>query len=241
MNIIKLKNPEELSKVACDMMVERLTTIKNPVIGLATGSTPEGLYKCLIEKYNQGIIDFKNVTSFNLDEYVSLDESHPASYQYYMKENLFNHVNIPLEHAYVPSGVENNLADHCKEYENKIASVGKIDVQILGIGINGHIGFNEPGTSFSSRTHVVELDESTREVNSRFFESLDEVPTSAVTMGIQTIMDAKEVVLLITGENKAETVKQLIETDVTEDFPASALKNHPNFTLLVDEAAYSRV
>lgn len=241
MNIIKLKTEEELSKAACDLMIERLTRIENPVIGLATGSTPEGMYKCLIDCYKRGIVDFSNVTSFNLDEYVGLDESHPCSYGYYMKENLFEHVNIGEDHAFVPSGTETNLEEHCKNYESIIGSVGKIDIQILGIGINGHIGFNEPGTSFASRTHVVELNESTREVNSRFFDSIDEVPTMAVTMGIETIMEANEIVLLITGKNKAETVKQLIESDITEDFPASALKNHPNFTLIVDEAAYSLV
>src|SRR5699024_3877664 len=241
MEIIKFKTKKELSEKACDMVINAIQSKDEPVIGLATGSTPEGLYECLIDNYKNGEVDFSHVTSFNLDEYVGLDESHPGSYKYYMKEKLFDHVNIPEEKAHVPSGIATDLESHCKAYEEKIAAAGRIDLQILGIGVNGHIGFNEPGTSFESRTHVVELKESTREVNSRFFNSIDEVPTDAVTMGIQTILDAKEVVLLITGENKAETVRQLIETDVTEDFPASALKNHQNFTLLVDEAAYSKV
>lgn len=241
MEIITFKTKKELSEKACDMVLKAIHSSDEPVIGLATGSTPEGLYECLINQYKNGHVDFDHVTSFNLDEYVGLDESHPGSYKYYMKEKLFDHVNIPEEKAHVPSGIATDLESHCKAYEEKIAAAGRIDLQILGIGVNGHIGFNEPGTSFESRTHVVELKESTREVNSRFFNSIDEVPTDAVTMGIQTILDAKEVVLLITGENKAETVRQLIETDVTEDFPASALKNHPNFTLLVDEAAYSKV
>lgn len=241
MEIIKFKTKKELSEKACDMVINAIQSKDEPVIGLATGSTPEGLYECLIDNYKNGEVDFSHVTSFNLDEYVGLDESHPGSYKYYMKEKLFDHVNIPTDKAHVPSGIATDLDQHCKDYEDKIAAAGQIDLQILGIGINGHIGFNEPGTSFSSRTHVVELKESTREVNSRFFNSIDEVPTDAVTMGIETILNAKEVVLLITGENKAETVRQLVETEVTEDFPASALKNHPNFILLVDEAAYSKV
>src|SRR5699024_10552821 len=161
--------------------------------------------ECLIDNYKDGEVDFSHVTSFNLDEYVGLDESHPGSYKYYMKEKLFDHVNITTDKAHVPSGIATDIDQHCTYYEDKLDAAGQIDLQILGIEINGHIGFNEPGTSFSSRTHVVELKESTREVNSRFFNSIDEVPTDAVTMGIETILNAKEVVLLITGENKAET------------------------------------
>ncbi|WLV23992.1 glucosamine-6-phosphate deaminase [Aciduricibacillus chroicocephali] len=241
MKILKVKNYEQLSKAACDIVTKKIKNIEHPVLGLATGSTPEGLYKCLIERYEAGEITFANATSFNLDEYVGLDETHPGSYQYYMKDKLFNHINLPAERAFVPSGTDEDLQAHCEAYEDKIKKAGKIDIQILGIGINGHIGFNEPGTSFDSRTHVVELDESTREVNSRFFNSLDEVPTKAVTMGIQTIMDADEVVLIISGENKADTVLAFMESEISEEFPASILKKHPNFTLIVDEPAYSKV
>lgn len=241
MKLLKLKDYEALSKTACDIVAEKLKTIERPVLGLATGSTPEGLYSCLIEKYKAGELSFKHATTFNLDEYVGLDANHPGSYQYYMKEKLFHHIDLPPERAHVPSGTDIDLQSHCQAYEEKIQKAGNIDIQILGIGINGHIGFNEPGTSFDSRTHVVELDESTREVNSRFFNSLEEVPTKAVTMGIQTIMDADEVILLISGENKADTAAAFMNTEVSEDFPASILKTHPNFTLLVDEAAFSKV
>lgn len=241
MKIVTTRDYAQLSKAACDIVSDKLKCISEPVLGLATGSTPEGLYECLIERCKAGEISFKNATTFNLDEYVGLDETHPGSYQYYMKEKLFNHIDLPIERANVPSGTDSDLESHCKAYEQKIRETGKIDIQILGIGVNGHIGFNEPGTSFNSRTHVVELDPSTIEVNSRFFNSIDEVPGKAVTMGIQTIMDADEVVLIISGENKADTVAAFIESDVSEDFPASVLKNHPNFTLIVDEAAYSKV
>lgn len=241
MKIVKLKDYEALSDYACQLVTRVLNTHDNPVIGLATGSTPEGLYKCMIDKYKQGELDFKNVITFNLDEYIGLDENHPGSYRYYMREKLFDHINIQPHNVHMPSGTEEDLEKHCEEYEQKIKAADQIDLQILGVGVNGHIGFNEPGTSFSSKTHVVELKESTRIVNSRFFDHLDEVPKKAVTMGIQTIMDAKEVVLLISGETKKETVKAFMESEVTEDFPASVLKNHPNFTLVVDEEAYELV
>lgn len=241
MNIIKTNNFETLSMEACDLVVNTIKNVKQPAIGLATGSTPEGLYKCLIERYINGEISFSDVTTFNLDEYVGLAETHPGSYQYYMRENFFNHIDIASGNAHIPSGIEADLNLHCTEYEEKIESKGRIDLQILGVGINGHIGFNEPGTSFESKTHIVELKPSTREVNSRFFESVEEVPTQALTMGIQTIMNAKEIILLISGANKAETVKAFIESEVSEDFPASILKTHPNFTLIVDEEAYALV
>lgn len=241
MKLLKMKDYKELSKAACDLVAEKIQSLDNPVLGLATGSTPEGLYECLIERHQAGELSFKQATTFNLDEYVGLDATHPGSYQYYMYDKLFKHIDLPLSSAHVPSGTDENLEEHCKAYEEKIRNAGKIDIQILGIGINGHIGFNEPGTSFDSRTHVVELDASTREVNSRFFDSLDEVPYKAVTMGIQTIMDADEIILLISGENKAGTVAELLQTEVSEAFPASILKEHPNFTLIVDEAAYSKV
>lgn len=241
MNIIKVKDYQELTKKACEILVEKMKMLKSPVLGLATGSTPEGLYECLIEHYNRQEITFENVTSFNLDEYVGLNADHPSSYNYYMHDKLFNHINISEDRASVPNGVTSDLVAHCEAYEQAITDAGKIDIQILGVGINGHIGFNEPGTSFDSKTHIVELDESTREVNGRFFESADEVPEKAITMGIKTIMDSGEVLLLISGENKAETVARLVNGEISEEFPASVLKRHSNFTLIVDEAAYSKV
>lgn len=241
MKVVKLADYDVLSNYACKLVTNVLNKEENPVIGLATGSTPEGLYDCLIEQYKQGLLNFENVTTFNLDEYVGLDENHPGSYRYYMREKLFDHINIKLDNVHMPSGTEEDLKKHCEEYEQKIKNAGQIDLQILGVGVNGHIGFNEPGTPFSSKTHVVELKESTRKVNSRFFNHIDEVPNKAVTMGIETIMSAKEVVLLISGEAKQETVRAFMESDISEDFPASVLKQHPNFKLVVDEEAYALV
>lgn len=241
MEIIKVANYEEMSEKACSIYVERLLNLKNPVLGLATGSTPEGLYKKLIEKQNQNEISFKNTISFNLDEYVGLDASNPNSYHYFMKDKLFNHIDIPAEQTHVPNGEVSDTEKECRDYEERIRKAGHIDLQLLGLGVNGHIGFNEPGTSFSSRTHIVELDESTRNANARFFPSIDEVPTKAITMGIETIMESKEILLLASGENKAEAVERLINGEVSEEFPASILQNHDNVIVIADEAALSKV
>ncbi|MFD1848609.1 glucosamine-6-phosphate deaminase [Oceanobacillus bengalensis] len=241
MNIIKVKDYEALSEKACEYLIDRIRAVEKTVLGLATGSTPEGLYKRLIEKYREGNVSFKDVTTFNLDEYVGLKKEDPNSYYYFMKDKLFNHIDVEMENVYLPKGVVADLEGECSEYERLIQTAGNIDVQILGLGLNGHIGFNEPGTAFSSRTHIVELDASTREANARFFDSIDEVPTQAITMGIETIMESKEIVLLVSGEKKAEAVKQLIEGEVSEDFPATVLRNHDKVTLIADEGALGKV
>lgn len=237
MEFIKVNDYQAMSERACSIMIETINRIKNPVLGLATGSTPEGLYQKIIEKFNEGMVSFQDVTTFNLDEYVGLEREDVNSYYRYMKEKLFDHVDIKLERVHLPNGAATDLEGECQRYERQIQQAGKIDLQILGMGINGHIGFNEPGTPFSSRTHVVELAASTREANSRFFPTLDDVPTQALTMGIATIMESKEILLLVSGEQKAEAIARLAEGDISEDFPASILRNHPNVTVIVDEGA----
>ena len=241
MEFIKVKDYDAMSEAACSFLAERINRLENPVLGLATGSTPEGLYEKLIEKHKQGEVSFKNVKSFNLDEYVGLEKTDPNSYFYFMKDKLFEHVDISLDNVRVPNGVASDLQQECEAHEAAIKAAGGIDVQLLGIGANGHIGFNEPGTSFTSKTQVVDLDESTIQANSRFFDSIEEVPTQAISMGIETILNSKEILLLISGAGKAEALAKLLNGDVTEDLPASALKNHPNVTVIADEAAYSVV
>jgi glucosamine-6-phosphate deaminase len=241
LNIISTKDYQELSRKACELVAETINTIEKPILGLATGSTPEGLYQCIINKHKEEQLSFRQVTTFNLDEYVGLDSENPNSYRYFMNGKLFQHIDIRKENTYVPNGSAENLEKECISYEDLIREHGAIDLQILGIGLNGHIGFNEPGTPFTSRTHIVELDESTRQANARFFDSLEEVPTHAITTGIETIMESKKILLLISGENKADTVARLVNGDISEEFPASILKEHPNVTIIADEAALSKL
>jgi|SRR5690625_1752593 len=241
MNIINVKDYQEMSERAGELLIDKVNKNKKTVLSLATGSTPEGMYAYIIEKYKEGAVSFADVQTFNLDEYVGLDENDSNSYTYYMKNLLFNHIDLQHENAHLPNGTAKNLKEECQVYEQKMEQAGKVDLQVLGIGLNGHIGFNEPGTSFESKTHIVDLDESTRQANARFFKSLDNVPTQAITMGIETIMNSKEILMLISGEKKAETVAKLLEGKVTETFPASILHRHPNATIIVDQAAYAKV
>ncbi|WP_156291236.1 glucosamine-6-phosphate deaminase [Oceanobacillus salinisoli] len=241
MNIIKVKDYAAMSEKVCTYLIDKIQTLDNPVLGLATGSTPEGMYKCLIEKYNKGEVSFKDVLTFNLDEYVGLEKNDPNSYYFYMNDKLFRHVDVLERNTHLPNGTAENLDQECKDYERVIRDACYVDVQVLGLGLNGHIGFNEPGTPFTSRTHVVELDESTRNANSRFFDSMEDVPAKAITMGIETIMESKEIVLLVYGEKKADAVARLLEGEVSEDFPASVLQQHDYVTIIADEAALSKV
>lgn len=234
MKIIKVNDYNELSKRAASIFVNRINRLNKPVIGLATGSTPEKMYEILVGKYRSGEISFSEIITFNLDEYVGLSKNDPTSYQYFMNDHLFNHVDIKVQNIHLPNGLAHDLEKECEEYEELIKSAGSIDLQILGLGLNGHIGFNEPGTSFTSRTHVVELEQSTIEANARFFSSIEEVPKKALTMGIDTIMDAKEIVFLVQGEKKAEILKRVVYGEVTEEVPASILQRHPNVTLITD-------
>jgi len=237
MNIIRVKDYDEMSQVASSYIIKLLNRVASPVLGLATGETVEGLYSILVDVSKKGIVSFKNVKTFNLDEYVNVDHNHPTSYHYYMNKKLFDHVDISNGNVNLPNSNTENLEAECQEYEAKILQAGKIDVQVLGIGINGHIGFNEPGTPFTSRTHVVKLEESTRRANSRFFPSIDDVPTHAITMGIETILESREILLLVSGKQKADTLQRLLHGEISEDFPASILHKHNNVTVIADTDA----
>lgn len=234
MEIIKVKDNEALSQKAADMIAEVLETKADPVLGLATGSTPERMYEILVERQKNGELSFKNATTFNLDEYVGLSGDNDQSYRYFMNERLFNHIDIDKANTHVPNGLAEDVDQECSDYEKRIADKGHVDIQVLGIGLNGHIGFNEPGSAEDSRTHIIELDPSTREANARFFDSIDDVPTQAITMGIGSILEAKKIMLLVHGEKKAEILKKVINGEVTSDVPASYLKNHPDVTIITD-------
>ncbi|WP_456274600.1 glucosamine-6-phosphate deaminase [Bacillus sp. AK031] len=241
MEIIKVKNYSDMCTKAAQLVIERVNDFSAPVLGLATGGTPKGLYEKLIENHQKGHTSYRHVTTFNLDEYAGLPQNDQNSYFHYMNERLFKHIDIDKGSTHLPDGMADDIKKECIRYEAEIAKHGGIDLQILGIGMNGHIGFNEPGTSFSANTHVVNLTESTREANARYFSSIEKVPRKALTMGINTILKSKEILLLISGESKQEAVKRLLEGDITEEFPASILKKHPNVKVLVDKAALKHV
>lgn len=235
---LKVLSKEEVNKVVSEEIITLINNSSKCVLGLATGSTPLGVYKKLVEAYQRKEVSFENVESFNLDEYVGLEEENNQSYRYFMNHNLFNHINIDKEKTYIPSDDE-KCENHYLSYDKKIKSHGGIDLQILGIGSNGHIAFNEPGTSFDSLTHIVTLKESTIKDNSRFFNSIDEVPTKAISMGLKSIMNAKRIILIAFGENKKEAIRCLFENDADVNLPASVLKNHDNVTIYCDEEASS--
>lgn len=241
MKIIRVDDYDALSNKAYEFFIYTMNTIEKPVFGLATGSTPKGLYELLKKDYIEKKHTFDHIRTFNLDEYVGLSKDHAGSYYYYMYERFFKPLELDEKQVNVPNGLTLNFDDECEGYEEKIIAAGGIDLQFLGIGVNGHIGFNEPGTSFSSRTHIVELTESTMEVNSRFFETKEEMPNKAITMGIESIMESREIVLLVNGEHKAEALKQTIEGKVTEEFPASVLQKHPHVTVIADADACKRL
>lgn len=236
MKIIKVKNYEELSIESAKIIANLMKEKEDAILGLATGSTPIGLYKNLIKKYENKEISFSKIKSYNLDEYCELPKNHSESYYTFMHQNLFDYVDMKKENINIPSSVGANLEHLAKEYNDKLNSI-QIDLQVLGIGGNGHIGFNEPGTSFDQETFIVKLTEKTREDNARFFNSIDEVPHYAITMGIKNIMNAKQILLLASGKGKQEAVKNLIEGPITEKFPASILKKHGGVIVIVDEEA----
>ena len=237
MIVIQAKDYDEMSLKAYESMKIVLTEKPEAVLGLATGSTPIGLYKCMIADYKAGAVSYKNMTSINLDEYVGLPVTHPESYRSFMNRNLFDHIDIKPENTHVPDGLAEDLQKAADEY-TAFAAAHPIDVQILGIGANGHIGFNEPGTPFDSHTHVVTLKEGTRRDNARFFDNdISLVPTHAVTLGMQDIMNAKAVILLASGAGKADAVAKMIKGPVSTDCPASILQTHPNVLVVTDEAA----
>jgi len=237
MRVIISKNYEEMGKKAAEIVAERLRKKPDLVLGLATGSTPVGMYKELIRMHKEGNLDFSKVKTFNLDEYCGLSPDHPQSYHYFMWENLFNHININPANVYIPSGDIENVEAFCKWYEEKIKEAGGIDLQVLGIGRDGHIGFNEPGSSLTSRTRIKTLTEETVEDNARFFERKEDVPRYAVSMGLGTIMEAKECLLLANGANKAEAIQKAIEGPVSASITASLLQFHPRAIFILDEEA----
>jgi len=237
---IIVDTPQNIAKRAAAIYQEILAAKPNAILGFATGSTPLDLYAELVRLNKAGEISFKDVTSFNLDEYVGLSPKHDQSYRYFMEHNLFNHIDIDLARTHVPSGLD--VSDEALAgYDEAIKAAGGVDMQLLGIGINGHIGFNEPGTPLESLTHVVTLTESTREANKRFFASIDEVPTHAATMGIKTVMNARKIMLIALGENKADAIRATIKGPVTPDCPASVLQLHPDVVVFLDEGAASKL
>lgn len=237
MNLIPVENYEAMSKQAGLLITEKIRANPNMTLGLATGSTPLGVYRHLISDHQEYGTSYRSINSVNLDEYIGLPLGDRNSYHTFMQKNLFNHVDIDPNHTFIPNGIAPDLGSECERYEKLIRELGGIDLQILGIGQNGHIGFNEPGTPFNSRTHIVQLAENTREANSRFFASLDKVPKQAITMGIATILDSKEIFLLVSGIKKAEALARLFSQDSGEDFPASALLKHQNVTVIADKEA----
>ena len=240
MKIYKTKNYEEMSKKAAHIIASQVILNPDCVLGLATGSTPVGTYKNLIEWYNNGDLDFSQITSCNLDEYRGLSGEHDQSYRYFMNHNLFDHVNIRKECTYVPDGLEEDSDKAARDYDQIIADQGGIDLQRLGLGHNGHIGFNEPADEFPKGTHVVDLTESTIQANKRFFASEADVPRQAYTMGIGTIMSAKKILVVVSGEDKAEILNKVINGPITPQVPASILQLHPDVTIVADEAALSK-
>lgn len=241
MLVIIKDNYEQMSIEAAKIVASVLRKKPDCVIGFATGSTPLGLYKELIRMHKDEGLDFSKVVSFNLDEYVGLPPNHPESYHYYMWENLFKHININPSNVHIPMGMAEDIEAFCEWYEKKINEHGGIDLQILGIGSNGHIAFNEPGSSLGSRTRIKTLNENTRLDNSRFFNSMDEVPKYAITMGVGTIMEARKLLLLASGIKKAEAIKATVEGPIMAKFPATIVQLHRYATIIVDEEAASKL
>lgn len=241
MKIYKAKDYKDMSRKAANIISAQMIMKPNCVLGLATGSTPIGTYDQLVEWYNKGDLDFSEVTTVNLDEYKGLPRTNDQSYYYFMHQHLFDRVNIDPERTNVPNGMEPDAEKECGRYEELIRSLGGVDLQLLGLGHNGHIGFNEPGEAFEKETHCVDLTESTIEANKRFFASADDVPKQAYTMGIKTIVQAKKILIVVNGENKADIVERAFFGPVTPEVPASILQLHNDVTLVGDEAALAKI
>ena len=241
MKIIRAKDYKDMSRKAANIISAQVIMKPNCVLGLATGSTPIGTYDQLVEWYNKGDLDFSEVTTVNLDEYKGLPRTNDQSYYYFMHQHLFDRVNIDPERTNVPNGMEPDAEKECGRYEELIRSLGGVDLQLLGLGHNGHIGFNEPGEAFEKETHCVDLTESTIEANKRFFASADDVPRQAYTMGIKTIMQAKKILLVVSGEDKAQILRDSLYGAVTSNVPASILQMHNDVTVVADEAALSLI
>lgn len=241
MKIIRAKDYNDMSRKAANIISAQVIMKPGCVLGLATGKSPEGIYKQLIDWYSKGDIDFSEVTTINLDEYKGLSRESEQSYWYFMHHHFFDHVNVRPQKINVPDGTNMNVEEECARYDHIIQAKGGIDLQLLGIGIDGHIGFNEPGAAFELGTHCVDLDESTIEANKRYFEKKEDVPRQAYTMGIKTIMQARKVLMVASGKNKADIIRKAFFGPVTPQVPASILQMHPDFTLIGDEEALSRI
>lgn len=237
MNVYSYSSNTQLNEAAAGLIAATLQQKPNAVLGLATGSTPIGVYEKLVELYQDGKVSFKAASSFNLDEYVGLPRDHSESYYSFMNHHLFQHVDLPEEKAKIPQGNTNNPEEECTRYDQMIQEAGGIDLQILGIGHNGHIGFNEPADSLMGATHVVTLHEETRKANARFFNTIDEVPTHAITVGMTAIMKAKCILLLVRGADKADIIDQALNGPITTQCPASFLQLHPNLIVMTDSEA----
>lgn len=237
MRIIITENYDDMSNIATDIIAAQLILNPDSVLGLATGSTPTGMYEGLVKLYNEGRIDFKDVVTFNLDEYCGLPDENDQSYHYFMDKNLLSKVNVAPENINIPSGVEDDMEKTCIEYDEKIQSFGGTDIQVLGIGVNGHIGFNEPGDVFVGETHIIDLDETTIEANARFFEKKDDVPKQAITMGMRSIMSAGRILLMASGSGKAKAIYDAIKGPITPLVPASILQLHEDVIVVVDKEA----
>lgn len=241
MKIIKAKDYNDMSRKAANIISAQVIMKPNCVLGLATGSTPIGTYAQLVDWYQKGDLDFSEVTTVNLDEYKGLTRENEQSYYYFMNENLFSKVNINLERTFLPDGTEPDSDKACRDYNKVIADVGGVDLQLLGLGHNGHIGFNEPGMAFEAETHCINLTESTMKANQRFFSSMEDMPRQAYTMGIKTIMQAKKILIVVSGADKAAIVKEAFFGPITPKVQASVLQLHNDVTLVADEAALSEI
>jgi len=239
MKIIRTRDYQDMSRKSANIISAQVILKPDSILGLATGSSPIGTYEKLVEWCQKGDIDFSNVKTVNLDEYLGLTKDNPCSYYYFMKEHLFDHINIDLNNTNVPNGVEKDSERECKRYDEKMASLGQIDLQLLGLGFNGHIGFNEPCDTFKKSTFCVELTKSTIDANARFFESYDDIPRYAYTMGIGSIMSAKKILLVVHGEGKAAILRDVMEGPITPQVPASVLQLHHDVTIVADESALS--
>lgn len=241
MKIIRGRDYHDVSKKAANIIFAQIIMKQNSILGLATGSTPIGIYQQLIKWYEQGELDFSQVTTMNLDEYKGLPGDHRQSYRYFMNHHLFCHINIDINKTYIPNGMELNSERACREYNQVIRQIGNADLQLLGLGQNGHIGFNEPDIVFSKETHCVDLTESTIKANSRLFEKIEDVPKQAYTMGIKNIMSAKKILLVATGKEKADALKATICGPITSKVPASILQLHPDVVVVADDEALGNI
>ena len=240
MNLNIFANPDALHEAAAQRIVHLLRQKPDAVLGLATGGTPVGIYRALVAAVRRGEVSFARVTTFNLDEYVGLPPDHPESYRFYMDHHLFRHIDIPPEQTHIPDGNAADLERECERYERLLQDAGRIDLMLLGLGHNGHIGFNEPGQVLHSKTHVAVLHPQTRKANARFFRSPDEVPTRAITMGLGSIFKAETILLVVKGADKADIVHRALTGPITTECPASLLQIHPRLVVMLDEGAAAR-